>query len=182
METGWLIYVLCLLGTNEPIPGNEDAPTGASGSRSILNWTVKYKYKPSAQDSPQHVFARMLFQRGLGFPMWVPEPDVNLPNCKRSLGVDVGDVGLLLSDGSFDFLFNINLPADHPINYMGIPNGFHHMPLDSCDVRILPNDIPQGAVFTATDPGNGGGSASRHVSASVSALGLCSSSVSFSPG
>jgi hypothetical protein len=49
----------------------------------------------------------------------------------------VGDVGVFTAFGGFDFLFNISLPADHPINQQGLPEGFSSLfPLWPGDIYI----------------------------------------------
>jgi len=70
------------------------------------------------------VYARLLLPKRLGFPLWNPAPDDNLVVEYRDKGVSIGDVGLITSDGEFNFLFNICVPADHAINQYGIPTDF----------------------------------------------------------
>lgn len=52
--------------------------------------------------------------------------------------------------GSFDFLFNICLPVNHPINQAGVPDGFYplnHIPLSD----ILRHDeFDAGSHFTSS--------------------------------
>lgn len=70
------------------------------------------------------VYARLLLPKKLGFPLWTPEPDDNLPDQYCEIGVSIGDVGILKSDGDFDFLFSICVPFDDPINHRGVPDDF----------------------------------------------------------
>jgi hypothetical protein len=167
---------------NSSVPGDENAPVHASGSGSISKWTVKYKFGPqdTLQDTPQHVYARMLFQKGMGFPMWVPEP--SQPNER---GVDIGDVGVL-SDGSFDFLFNIckGLYGDFGLDerVWSLPTGFKQ--LAPPEVRTLPDDISPGScVIQGIDLVNDGDDSStgNRMSATISGS-LFSADISFSRG
>jgi hypothetical protein len=71
--------------------------------------------------------------------MWSTEPSSTLPSVYRRRGIAIGDVGILTAFGAFDFLFNICLPADHPINQQGIPEGFSPLfpQLQSSDIHRL---------------------------------------------
>lgn len=43
----------------------------------------------------------------------------------RTLGISIGDVGILTPEGGFDFVFNIFCDATHPINaVVGVPDNF----------------------------------------------------------
>lgn len=75
-------------------------------------------------------YARCLLFKGHGYPLWVPKPDDNLREQYKDRGVDIGDVGIVTADGDFDFLFNICLPEDHPINIGRTPPGFTQVCLD----------------------------------------------------
>ena len=90
----------------------------------------------TAEQSPSDIYARLLLPKKQGYPLWFPEPDENLPFEYHSVGVGIGDVGMITSDGAFDFLFNICRPANDPVNWLGVPNGFAPLPLDPTkDVR-----------------------------------------------
>ena len=69
-----------------------------------------------------------------GFPLWIPQPNMRLPRSYRRQGVSIGDVGIFAWDGSFDFLFNVCLPAGHPNNPDELPEGFSRLVLRPADV------------------------------------------------
>ncbi|KAF9560916.1 hypothetical protein CPC08DRAFT_707792 [Agrocybe pediades] len=83
------------------------------------------------------IYERHLMLKGRGFPLWIPEPNKNLSMIYQRQGISIGDVGLITYAGSFSFLFNIFLPADHPINPRIMPEGFAPIdpPIDPGDVR-----------------------------------------------
>jgi hypothetical protein len=56
------------------------------------------------------VYARLLRLKGHGHSFWNPELDNNLLDSYRQRGVSIGDVGIITSDGEFDFLFSICTP------------------------------------------------------------------------
>ena len=69
-----------------------------------------------------------------GFPLWIPQPNMRLSRSYRRQGVSIGDVGIFTSDGGFDFLFNVCLPAGHPNNPDELPEGFSCFVLRPADV------------------------------------------------
>lgn len=71
-----------------------------------------------------------------GSPLWIPEPSENLPIEYRRQGIAIGDVGIITEFGSFDFLFNICLPRDHPINPSDLPIDFDSLTLSPADVHL----------------------------------------------
>jgi hypothetical protein len=82
--------------------------------------------------------------KGRGSPLWLPEPSSTLPNVYRRQGITVGDVGIITASGGFDFMFNVCLPADHPINQQGLPEGF--FPLSP---QLQPSDIHRHMEFNS---------------------------------
>ncbi|KAJ8079809.1 hypothetical protein PM082_016631 [Marasmius tenuissimus] len=96
----------------------------------------------NGQDS--QIYCRTLYTLGHGCALWGPEPNDDLPSEYRESGTGVGDVGLVTSDGRFDFLFNICLPEDHPINqYNGVPPGFEPLEWDKKCLRRVKWFRPQ---------------------------------------
>ncbi|KAF9563366.1 hypothetical protein CPC08DRAFT_706073 [Agrocybe pediades] len=87
------------------------------------------------------VYSRHLALLGRGFPLWLPAPNRNLPVEYQKTGTRIGDVGIITSSGGFDFLFNVCLPWDHPINPghgnggLAMPDGFEPLVLHPNDVR-----------------------------------------------
>jgi hypothetical protein len=90
------------------------------------------------------LYARLLYPKGYGRAMWIPEPSPTLPRANRDAGICIGDVGLFRPEGSFDFLFSVchddgslhRLPddLDDRINFRGVPDGFQRL-------DIAPDDI-----------------------------------------
>ncbi|KAF9260023.1 hypothetical protein L218DRAFT_623456 [Marasmius fiardii PR-910] len=76
------------------------------------------------------VYARALYPLGHGCALWIPEPNDALSAQYRETGVRIGDVGILTSDGGFDFIFNVCCSADDPINQYGVPDGFQPLAWD----------------------------------------------------
>ncbi|KAJ7663617.1 hypothetical protein B0H17DRAFT_991423, partial [Mycena rosella] len=84
--------------------------------------------------SDSQLYTRLLLPRGHGFPLFHPQPFDDLPLESRRIGTEIGHVGVITSDGSFDFLFNICRSADDPFNRFGVPEGFEQVNLDPEDV------------------------------------------------
>ncbi|PPQ89069.1 hypothetical protein CVT25_006441, partial [Psilocybe cyanescens] len=70
------------------------------------------------------IYRRHLASKGRGIPLWIPEPNKNLPIQYQRKGIAIGDVGIITASGSFAFLFNICLAHDHPINPSTLPMNF----------------------------------------------------------
>ena len=83
------------------------------------------------------MYERHLTLKGRGFPLWIPQPNMLLPNPYRAIGVCIGDVGIITAFGGFDFLFNICRTRDDPINPEELPDNFApiYPPLNPTDVR-----------------------------------------------
>jgi hypothetical protein len=115
------------------IAANSDLVTNVITSGEPYNNLSSVPYNPSSTDitnldsgpaeSASDIYARILLAKRIGYPLWFPEPS-NYPPKYQQKGVCVGDLGYITFDGHFDFLFNICLPSNHPINYQA-PPGFH---------------------------------------------------------
>ena len=77
--------------------------------------------RPMRTESDPDTYARILLTQRIGYPLWRPNPS-GLPVEHRKQGVKIGDVGKILYDGRFLFLFNVFLCGDDPANRWHIPN------------------------------------------------------------
>ena len=101
--------------------------------------------------SDSDIYARQLLPKRHGYPLFIPEPYDNLPERYRERGTSIGDIGIIKSDGSFSFVFNICVPADDSINCYGVPNGFEQVPVAQHDISLLSNMHKCGSdVFSAS--------------------------------
>ncbi|KAJ7657657.1 hypothetical protein DFH06DRAFT_452641 [Mycena polygramma] len=88
-------------------------------------------------DSASDQYAKLLLRKCYGFPLWDPQPTEENAEYKKD-GARIGDVGFL-DQGAFNFLFNICLPREHPIN--SLLQTQHARAYNFESVRIGPNDI-----------------------------------------
>ena len=72
----------------------------------------------------QDLYAQQLLLKGNGYPLWDPQPKRHFGDPSSPAGVAIGDVGIITTNGGFDFLFNVCVPPDHPINPRDLPNSF----------------------------------------------------------
>ncbi|KAF8187373.1 hypothetical protein K438DRAFT_1722875 [Mycena galopus ATCC 62051] len=84
--------------------------------------------------SERELYGRLLLAKGHGYPLSHPQPSDDLPPESRVQGIQIGDVGVLTSDGGFDALFNICRAPDDPANRHGVPVGFETVHLGPTDV------------------------------------------------
>ena len=90
--------------------------------------------------APQEIYYEELLKQKRGSPLWCPGPSSDDPVEYRRNGVNVGDVGIFEINKPFDFLFNIFLPADNPINAKGVPKDFRPLKLgETFEERCDPN-------------------------------------------
>jgi hypothetical protein len=120
--------------------------------------------------SSQETYVKMLLPRCHGYPLWVPEPDDNLPDAYRTQGVRIADLGYVSDSGGFEYLFNILEPADHEINLEATPDDFeplspplkpreitsrermHKLNTDICSVKMKKRVISRDDVEAANTP------------------------------
>ncbi|KIL58041.1 hypothetical protein M378DRAFT_346021 [Amanita muscaria Koide BX008] len=70
-------------------------------------------------------YTRSMLECMVGYPLYEPRPFGQLSKEEYSRhGVNVGDVGFIRNDGTFDFLFNICPPRNGLINPPNLPDGF----------------------------------------------------------
>ncbi|KAF7331219.1 hypothetical protein MSAN_02440700 [Mycena sanguinolenta] len=85
-----------------------------------------------------HLYSRLLLPAGHGYPLPLPQPDHSFLE-RRAAGIEIGDVGVLTSDDSFDVFFNIrkrNDPVNRPGSDWGLPEGFEEAPVTLDDCRL----------------------------------------------
>jgi hypothetical protein len=88
-----------------------------------------------------NIYAAQLARLGNGYALWVPEPRL----CDE---VRVGDVGYLLR-GRFHRLFNVTIPASHPLNQrLGVPEGFVHIDLPPDSIDVIPKYFDPGPLHS----------------------------------
>ncbi|KAF8546563.1 hypothetical protein OG21DRAFT_1103719 [Imleria badia] len=100
---------------------------------------------------PQDVYARNLLSHR-GYPLWTPEPNIELPEGYQREGLRIGDIGVVVpEDGSFDVFFNITLPREHPLHAPdGVPLNFTQVKLRREDYRIVPDAEYPGRVISSS--------------------------------
>ena len=115
-------------------------------ARSLLpqEYTEFLKKVERSSRPPSHViYTEHLSKKDRGHALWLPDPALDLPDEYREEGVCIGDVGIMDPSGAFIFLFNINKPAEHPVN-CDRPSEFQ--PLDP---PLQQDDITETQVFSA---------------------------------
>ena len=92
---------------------------------------------PVEEEPSISIYKRHMYLKKHGFPLWIPRPNTTLPLSYQRRGVSIGDVGIFTSDGAFDFLFNVCLPAEDTSNPDELPEGFSRLELKGTDVCKL---------------------------------------------
>ena len=103
----------------------------------LQNFNIDW-LQPEATGPPQtswDIYLRHLITKGRGSPLWIPAPNKSLPIEYQRTGILLGDVGIIDQRGTFDFLFNICLPANHPLNRNKVPENFSQLSIDAEDIH-----------------------------------------------
>ncbi|KAJ7498032.1 hypothetical protein B0H11DRAFT_830274 [Mycena galericulata] len=100
--------------------------------------------------SDSHIYSRLLFPKGHGYPLFHPQPSDDLPEPARKIGTEIGDVGVVTEDGCFDPIFNILKSADDRSNRFGVPLGFTPVVLGPEDIRMRAQYHPPGSDISNT--------------------------------
>lgn len=102
--------------------------------------------------SPQDVYGRHLVS-GRGYPLWTPEPNMNLPDSYVREGLKIGDVGVVVpEDGSFDVFFNLCLPPTHSLHReSGVPENFTPVLLGGRDIAKFPEAESAGRIISSVE-------------------------------
>ncbi|KAF8972493.1 hypothetical protein BDZ97DRAFT_836347 [Flammula alnicola] len=104
---------------------------------------------PSAEP---RIYARSLLPLGNGFGLNVALGSESRPKLHMSQGAVIGDVGIMDSNGSFEFWFNLFLPPDHPNQpTKTMPPNFSplHPPLSKEELLTVPDHFPPGTVIAS---------------------------------
>lgn len=62
----------------------------------------------SNSDGASEIYAKLLLREKLGYPLWYPDLDENLPVMYRDNGIGIGDVGSITGAGQFEFYFSVH--------------------------------------------------------------------------
>ncbi|KAK7015109.1 hypothetical protein VNI00_019224 [Paramarasmius palmivorus] len=92
---------------------------------------------PADRGSCGQHYTRLMLNPGEGYPLWCPEPeerDPPLPETYKKTGIGIGDVGVIHQDKPFDFLFNITVPKDNPVNET-VPTDFAPISMEGLQFR-----------------------------------------------
>ncbi|KIL56377.1 hypothetical protein M378DRAFT_89436, partial [Amanita muscaria Koide BX008] len=82
-------------------------------------------------------YTRSMLECLVGYPLYEPEPFSQHSTKYLCDGINVGDVGFVRDDGTFDFLFNICPPQNDSINPPNLPNGFSLETSENSETREM---------------------------------------------
>ena len=114
--------------------------------------------------SDPEIYREQLLLKGRGTPLWIPGPSMTLPLEYRRVGISIGDVGIINPSGEFSFLFNLFLPADHPINRGKVPESFSPLHPSEAEDDNIEQDIAFGPNSYLASPSLQTGDTYPHVS------------------
>ncbi|KAK7022761.1 hypothetical protein VNI00_016964 [Paramarasmius palmivorus] len=101
---------------------------------------------PRSNDEMSHGqrYTQLMLAAREGHPLWRPEPSLKPPHAHAQDGIRIGDVGIIDDNEPFDFLFNITVPSEHPINApYGAPDGFEKIEESSLEFGEESRDVDE---------------------------------------
>ncbi|KAJ7498028.1 hypothetical protein B0H11DRAFT_1715163 [Mycena galericulata] len=96
------------------------------------------------------LYAKLLFPTGNGYALFNPNPLDDLPETDRKIGTQIGDVGVVTRDGSFDPIFNITREPNDPSNRFSVPAGYEQVTLRPGDIAKRAHCHPPGSDVSNT--------------------------------
>ncbi|KAF7971102.1 hypothetical protein HWV62_22102 [Athelia sp. TMB] len=97
---------------------------------------------------PSQLYAQQLLPEKFGYPLYHPEPLEGSRPGHHKRGTNIGDVGVITTEGSFKFVFNIFIPkSDIGINHFGVPDGFHPLTMEEHAIERISNKHAEGSEF-----------------------------------
>ncbi|KAJ7476138.1 hypothetical protein FB451DRAFT_268229 [Mycena latifolia] len=117
-------FVLGNVNNHPPVPASPPTQTVPSPTG-----TATLPSLPIEILSESEIYCQRLLYQKRGFPLYMPDPQKNLPAEYRTSGVRIGHVGRVTPEGAFDPFFNIYYSAEHPINSRGVPENFVPLPM-----------------------------------------------------
>ena len=96
-------------------------------------------------------YCRSLLLEKHGFPLCYPTVALEEGSAYLEKGISIGDVGFIWPGGSFQFFFNIFLPADDPIHAGCTPTEFKPIepPLDASEINLIPDYFKPGTIIAS---------------------------------
>ncbi|KAF4615042.1 hypothetical protein D9613_002442 [Agrocybe pediades] len=94
-------------------------------------------------------YSRSLLPLGHGYPLWDPIGTYPRPRKHSEEGYFLGDVGRLMQDGGFRFMFNIFLLADDEVQVKTPPNFQPLPPLQCSEIIKIDMFFPPGTVLAS---------------------------------
>ncbi|KAJ7869974.1 hypothetical protein B0H13DRAFT_2280701 [Mycena leptocephala] len=95
-------------------------------------------------------YVHALLPKKQGYPLFRPGPCDDLPETARRTGTEIGDVGVITSDGSFDVIFNIIRSPNDAANRFGVPPDFEQVFLPPGDIQRQGCHFPGAVVSNDT--------------------------------
>jgi hypothetical protein len=97
----------------------------------------------SNTDGASETYAQLLLEERLGYPLWYPDLDHNLPQTYRDQGIGIGDVGKITGAGQFRYYFNVHGNNPIPQRHARISL----QPWEQQDTSYFPDMRPPGTII-----------------------------------